>query len=416
MTGFGRDDRVWVGRVIARVGGRSAAIAEVHRLAGMSRMLPLPFTLDELSAEHLVGLIEAEATESAVVEFKSAPYTPDHEGAREFLKDITALANTAGGLILIGVGEEGGVAVALNPIKIVDADKIKQRLESLLQTAVEPRLFGVGLRTVPIAGGCVLAVRVARSQTPPHRVTAKNSNRFYLRSSAGAYEASMDELRALFLQTAAIRDRALAFRDQRLAALSINRGSVPLKLRDDKLVLHIIPISAFGLAPAIDLATARKTSGAFRPLNATGWNACFNSYGHLNTRGGPECHGYTQLFREGIVEAVYVGVKTDSEKNPAISAPYIAEMLIEHVPVYIDGLSAVGATPPFFVLVSLQGVDGATVLFDNRRWSGEAQPLVGDLLLPICVVEDTGSQDFYTSSLKPALDALWNAGDRPGWT
>ena len=171
-------------------------------------MATLPFAIDELNAGHLEGLVSAEAAEGTSLEFKSEPYGHDHEGVREFLKDITSLANTAGGFLLMGIREEMGIAKAISPISSSDPDKMKQRLESLLQTAVEPRIFGVRIQPVPMPGGYVLAIRVPRSATPPHRVTAKNSNRFYLRSSAGAYEASMDELRNLFSQAGAASERS----------------------------------------------------------------------------------------------------------------------------------------------------------------------------------------------------------------
>ena len=378
-------------------------------------MTALPYSLAELNEGHLEALLVAEASESATLEFKAAPYAADHDGAKEFLKDATALANTAGGVILIGVREESGVAAELTPLDFASIDKIKLRLESLLQTAVEPRVFGIEMRGVPVQGGCVLAIRVPRSQAPPHRMTAKGANRFYLRSSAGAYEASMDELRALFLQTAAVQERVIAFRDARLAALAEGKSPIPISEEPDRFVLHIAPISAFALAPMVDLAKAEQTAGSFRPLDASGWNSCFNAHGFLNSRGGKICHGYTQLFREGLVEAVYCGV-THGGTPPELSAPGIASSLAKFAPMYIRNLANIGATPPFFILVSLVGVAGALVTFNRHRFSGEATPLIDDLLLPIAVIPDLGSDASYVSALKPALDALWNAGDQPAWT
>jgi hypothetical protein len=277
-------------------------------------------------------------------------------------------------------------------------------------------LIGVGIRAVPVPGGCAIAIHVPRSSAPPHRVTANGSNRFYLRSSAGVYEVSMDELRTLFHQTAAVRDRVRDFRDQRLAALAADRAPIELAEANDRFVLHIVPLSSVGPAPAIDFAKLSNISGAFRPMGASGWNSAYNFYGHINYRGGEACHGYTQLFREGVVEAVSVGFVTGTEANPLIIGSHIVDMIAEYLPTYLKGLSVVGASPPIFVMASLIGVQGAKVVFDRRAMLyGEPQRLVDDLLLPICVIEDFGPDDAYIEALRPALDTIWNAGDRSRW-
>src|SRR5262245_27343805 len=58
------------------------------------------------NAEGIERLVAAGAAESLTLEFKAAPWDRNDQGKREALKDITALANTRGGLILIGVAEE----------------------------------------------------------------------------------------------------------------------------------------------------------------------------------------------------------------------------------------------------------------------------------------------------------------------
>jgi len=218
-------------------------------------MAALPFQVDELTSTHLDALITAEATEGQNLEFKSEPYGQDHDGVREFLKDVTAMANTAGGFLLIGVRDEQGVAKAVSPIVSPDSDKLKQRLESLLQTAVEPRIFGVRMHPIIVPGGYVLAIRVPRTATPPHRVTAKSSNRFWLRSSAGAYEASMEDLRRLFGETGDVRNRVMNFREERVHAVLRDKG--PYRLADgDRLLVDVIPLSSQTFPQPINVARA----------------------------------------------------------------------------------------------------------------------------------------------------------------
>jgi predicted HTH transcriptional regulator len=60
--------------------------------------------LDHLKAE-IESLLENEVAESRLRDYKRGLYGPSKEHKREFLKDASSFANTAGGDILIGIAE-----------------------------------------------------------------------------------------------------------------------------------------------------------------------------------------------------------------------------------------------------------------------------------------------------------------------
>jgi predicted HTH transcriptional regulator len=122
--------------------------------------------IDRMSITDLEALIEAEACESVTLEFKATPYGPDHTGKSEFLKDISGMANTVGGVLFIGLAETDGVASALVPIQNVSYDDMKLRLENLLQSGIEPRISGIRMAAIPVHGNYVLAIRVPKVLIP----------------------------------------------------------------------------------------------------------------------------------------------------------------------------------------------------------------------------------------------------------
>ncbi len=63
---------------------------------------------DQISEADLAELIAAGAPESLVLEFKQETYGLDGEGKREFLKDVSAFANSAGGHLVIGMKVDDG--------------------------------------------------------------------------------------------------------------------------------------------------------------------------------------------------------------------------------------------------------------------------------------------------------------------
>src|SRR5882724_6609216 len=129
-----------------------------------------------------------------------------------------------------------------------DPDQDLQRLENLARDGIEPRISGLRMRALPISGGgYVIVLRVPKSWNPPHRVSARNTNRIYGRNSAGAYEFSVEELRVIFTSAASALDRMRAFRAERLAKIDSGEALFSLAVNRGRLVLHIVPLSSFGL-------------------------------------------------------------------------------------------------------------------------------------------------------------------------
>ncbi|MDP2764955.1 MAG: hypothetical protein Q8O54_08975, partial [Brevundimonas sp.] len=97
-------------------------------------------------------------------------------------------------------------------------------------------------------------------------------------------------------------------------------------------------------------------------------------------------------------------------------APALEEIFRDYVPLFLEGLQALGVAPPFLVSLAIQGVEGAQIVFDGRSWE-MPQPLqVDDLLLPFSLIGDFAERGEYLSMMKPTLDALWNGGGRSEWT
>ena len=151
--------------------------------------------------------------EGVMIEYKREIYGNSDSNKKEFMKDVSSFANTSGGHLIIGISEKGGIASGLKPIAQIDPDRELQRLESLARDGIEPRIVGIRMKAIQTStGGYIFVIRIPKSWNPPHRVSAKGHNKYYKRTSAGAYEVSVDELRVLFTSAATIQDRVRAFR------------------------------------------------------------------------------------------------------------------------------------------------------------------------------------------------------------
>ena len=367
---------------------------------------------DEISEADLAELIEVGVPEGVLVDYKCTGYGNADADVKEFLKDISSFANTSGGHLIIGMEETEGVASALSPLSGVDPDKVLQRMESLVRDGIEPRVTGIRMKCVPASdGGSVFVIRVPRSWNPPHRVSVRNTNRFYARTSAGAYEVSVDELRVLFNRAATAHERVRAFRNERLARIDGGETPVPLAMGEGRLILHIVPLSAFGLDEQMDLEQAYQSHQEFRPIGAMGMTPRVNFDGIINIRGGDQCHGYTQMFRNGIIEATKVDILREGEGTLFLPSTATESQIVEVVPMYMRALADLNIPPPAVLMISLQNVKGAVLAVgEELAFFDSPTPFYENTLeLPEVWFETYQDEPTYQRALVPIFNALWNA-------
>lgn len=371
--------------------------------------------LAELTQRDIQNLIDAGVQEGARVEYKRQSYDSSDSDKKEFLKDITSFANSIGGHLVIGVKETHGLPVAILPLT-GDQDAERLRLESLARDGIEPRIGGIQFTSVPVDGGWVIVARVPHSWNAPHRVGYKGSSRFYGRNSAGTYEFSVDELRAKFNASASAMERAKGVRQQRLALIAAGEGIVPLAKADGVLILHIMPLTTMGEA-VVDLRLASDLSAKFLPIGSGAGSPEFNFDGFASIRSGREVYGYTQLFRDGMIEATKVRIVASHNNVRRIPALDFGAPLLRSVVSYLEALQALAVPTPFAVMVTLTGVRGSYLGYSEQQWFDDPAIIRQDVLeLPAVIMSEFGDAQTYHAALRPAFDALWNAGGLPSCT
>ena len=136
----------------------------------------------------------------------------------------------------------------------------------------------------------------------------------------------------------------------------------------------------------------------------------FNFEGVINICGGDQCYGYTQLFRNGAIEATKVGITMMRPQGRLIPSLDLDRTILEVIPLYLDALKDLDISPPIVVMISLLGVRGAILGVSDSQFNfDEPIPIRRDLLeLPEIIFETYGTSEDYTARMRPAFDALWN--------
>lgn len=364
--------------------------------------------LTTLTEADLRRLIDETVPESKQIEYKRELPDGGDKGTVNFLRAVTAFANTQGGDLLYGIEAKDGIPVGLTPLTMTSNDQVLQRFENHCRDGVEPRLTGVQYQFVPLSGGgSVLVVRIPKSWSAPHRVSTGNHAHFYGRNSAGAYQLDVAELRQAFTLSDTVADRIRSFRASRLLALGNNEAPVPLK-EGALIALHVIPLQAMTSDFAIDIAKDSNDLRNIFPIGASGWNHRINLDGRLSFRNISEgkSHGYAQLFRNGIIEAVTVEELWNNKK--IIASQSIEEHIISALRSYFPALNELGVAPPAYLFLSLLGVKDWTLGVNaSRFWNVENRAERDNILLPEITLEQW--IDDPATIMRPAFDMVWNA-------
>lgn len=366
----------------------------------------IPKSVHEIGRDDLQALIDGQVAESKTVEYKrKIPGRADSDMV-PFLAAVSSFANTSGGDLLIGIEAVEGIPTALPGMKIVNLDQERLRLEQVVANGLEPRLPHIDFHMLEVGEGCyVLVVRVPRkSWVAPHRV--RKNNKFYGRNSAGMYPLDVGELRTAFTLSETVTERIRSFRAERIALIYGDEAPVPMK-DGAKMILHVVPLSAFTEASQIDIEAQQEQLRQLIPLGASGWSYRINLEGYVNLTDNRErSRAYTQIFRTGIVEAVsVVGGREGSKSIPNVA---YERYILHGLNSYLTTLGKLGVEPPIYIFLSWCGVRGYRMGVNAFRFEDEGHPLDRDTLVLTELLLDRYDIDI-GRMMRPVFNQVWNA-------
>jgi hypothetical protein len=396
--------------------------------------------IDSITENHLRALIEDQVIELRVIEYKQELPGRSDGDKKQFLADVCSFANTAGGDLIYGMTESGGIPQNLAGVDAGNnLDAEISRLESSIRDGIRPRIPGIHHQPVRLESGKhALVLRVPRSFSRPHVVTYKNHWKFHARTSNGKYQMDVDEVRRAFVLSESVADRIRAFRAERLSRVVSGETPIPIE-GTGRVVLHVVPISAFDSpASVVDLDIQRPplSERVLLPISIVNELELdefllSRDPGILRRRynfdgvfcdarlgaPGENPKGYAQLFRTGVIEAVDNNAFFEEEGVSRIDGKKLDEGLIKAVQRYFRLLRELGVEPPIFLLLSLVGVSDYTMLqkdMPQHCYSALRPVDRDDLVVPEVMVESL-EQDLHALQrrMRPLLDAVWNAVGLP---
>lgn len=368
-------------------------------------MIPNVHNLDRVSRQDLFGLVESRVSEDLRLEFKSDAYG-GAKGIREWCKDISALANTSGGVIILGVSERSGVAESIDGLD-QDPDVVANRLEQAVQANIRPRILLKRAFVEIDPGRFVCLLGTPRSRTGPHMTMADGDKRFYKRANTDTVAMDVDELRNAYLLS---EEESDIVQQDHLRAIQPIAEDVPGYRIYFDVVVPPGRGEFFDPAMQEQYEYAQKGLG---PFSATGWNRRVTADGVkvFDASGDPS---EAELLRSGTVR--YRHVQPDQQgRLPVIPdgrwipGGWFVPRLFESCTRAMRMQNHVGVPLPVYACLSLERCAGAPIALPHNRWSS---PIEQDVLRFAPLAIDDWDVDI-PSHFQPWLDYLWNAaGER----
>jgi predicted HTH transcriptional regulator len=140
--------------------------------------------MNSYNLSYLKSLIENQTEESIHLEYKSSGALANQDNKKsEISKDVSAMANSDGGVLIYGIREDKNLAMEIEPINRKDFSK--EWLEQVIQAKIQPRINGIQIFPISIDNeGVVYVIEIPKSNTAHQAADQRYYKRFNFQSTA----------------------------------------------------------------------------------------------------------------------------------------------------------------------------------------------------------------------------------------
>jgi len=201
-----------------------------------------------------------------------------------------------------------------------------------------------------------------------------------------------------------VLDRMKSFHRQRVEA--IQKGVKPCCLSEGgKLIVHLIPTESVLTPRMRPTAELQQHGRHVAPLGEHGSSSRFNVDGLFNFSGSKELRAYTQLYRDGRLEAAMSDASYKQDGGHYLRDRICERAMISVVGQFVKFCKDLGTLPPVWLFTTLADVEGVR-LFDG--W-GRSDYAIDRPVVHLPEMEIAAFDIEPTSFLRPLCDCMWNA-------
>jgi hypothetical protein len=214
-----------------------------------------------------------------------------------------------------------------------------------------------------------------------------------------------------------IADHIQDFRTERLSTIAAcEELPVALDEKAPKIVLHMVPQNAFKSRVSLDLRELRDKADMMMVISAPGGQPPTSSRFNFDGVMRFSRDAYTQVFRNGIIEAVDTRIFKAHDERKLVPGYMIEKALLQAVKRYIGLQQFLNVESPAIIMMSLLGVKGYRLIEKSGEYMLEDLIEIDrkNLIIPESVIDTfENSDDQVSRIMKPIFDIVWNAVNYP---
>jgi len=204
----------------------------------MNALFNRPF--DDIDENDLKNLVDIRKVREYVsLDYKLTSYDHNHDGVVKLLTDITAMANSRGGNIIIGIEEDSDAAdgTPKHLVGIDYGDDEANWIQNICLTSVDETIIGLLVRDIQLSNEkhCVI-IQIPNSTKKPHMVVHENHRSFRIRHGRSNAIMDMTQVRDMVVSMAAYQESLQSFIQERVTA------NIDIANNDPFLLLMATPI------------------------------------------------------------------------------------------------------------------------------------------------------------------------------
>lgn len=358
-------------------------------------------------ANYIEQILDNKDRESERLEFKDYRFEQgkfNSLGQKEsdkFLKEICAFANTYGGTIVLGIGEDENH----NPDKLVDTgvtpelfEEWEKALRNKIATQTIPVLYGIKAEHMTVREKNCILITVPRSVLKPHAFNSGSRDDIYMRNGNTSSPMRYNDLKHSFLEFDHIMQKIQGYRDERLSFL-LNGDLDETLIEMPFLLLHILPEQSLDMSTTVELSKIIYNS-AFHPICTTSYSVySYNSDGLIKVELGRDQSGlssYIQLSLNGFLESLTLRLWNE-EKHYLPPWDDVEEVVVKDIYSLCHELNILGLGDVYHIGMTLVNAKGKS-LPSRAYYNEDALPINKNLIKTSFVRVDI-NKDFAASIL-----------------